>query len=187
MNLDNIERETNHKADQIIDRFNDGLKALSTGRANKAMLDGVKVEAYGTIMPINQLASIMVTEAQLLQINPFDTTNLEAIVRAIRNDNSLGLNPTDDGRLIRVPIPPLNEERRRELAKQIGLKQEETMIAIRNARHEAMDLIDKAKKDKSLGEDEAKRLEDKIEAIINKARQSIERAAKDKEAEILTL
>jgi len=112
---------------------------------------------------------------------------LQAIATAIRNNPALGLNPTDDGRVVRIPIPPLNEERRRELAKQVGQKQEECMISLRNIRHEAMDAIDKAKKDKTIGEDDAKRLTGQVDDAMNKARTDAEVAAKAKEQEILTI
>jgi len=175
------------KLGQAVERFRDGLKALRTGRANAAMLDGVTVEAYGTPMPLKQVATIAVPEAQLIQITPFDPNNLQAIAEAIRNNQSLGLNPADDGRVVRVPIPPLTEERRRELAKQVGSKQEDCMIALRNVRHEAMDAIDKAKKGKDVGEDEAKRLSHQIEEAVHKARAEVESTAKAKEAEIMTV
>jgi ribosome recycling factor len=151
------------------------------------MLDGVTVEAYGTSIPLIQAATITAPEAQLIQITPFDPNNLQAIAEAIRNNQSLGLNPADDGRVVRVPIPPLSEERRRELAKQVGQKQEEAMINLRNVRHEAMDAIDKAKKDKQLGEDDAKRLSNQVEEAMNKARAEVESTAKAKEQEILTV
>jgi ribosome recycling factor len=175
------------KFTQAVERFTDTLKTLRTGRANAAMLDGVTVEAYGTPMPLIQVASITAPEAQLLQITPFDPNNLQAIATAIRNNPTLGLNPTDDGRVVRVPIPPLNEERRRGLAKQVWQKQEECMIALRNIRHEALDTIDKAKKDKSIGEDDAKRLTIQVDDAMNQARTQAEAAAKAKEQEILTI
>src|SRR5579884_1085299 len=158
MDLGSVKDQVSARLKQVEERFNEALKGLRTGRANAAMLDSVMVEAYGTTMPLKQVASIMVPEAQLIQITPFDPNNLAAISTAIRSDSSLGLNPSDDGRVVRVPIPPLTEERRRDLAKQVGQKQEEAMITCRNVRHEALDLIDKAKKDKQIGEDEAKRL-----------------------------
>jgi ribosome recycling factor len=175
------------KFKQAAERFKESLKSLRTGRANAAMLDGVVVEAYGTPMPLKQVASIAVPDAQLIQLTPFDPNNLQAIAEAIRNNQSLGLNPADDGRVVRVPIPPLNEERRRELAKQIGQKQEECMISLRNVRHDALDNIDRAKKDKDIGEDEAKRLASQIEDAMNKARAEVEAAAKAKETEIMTV
>jgi ribosome recycling factor len=160
MDSQQVVKDAQDKLTQAVARFRDGLKSLRTGRANAAMLDGVTVEAYGTQMPLKQAATIAVPESQLIQITPFDPNNLEAITTAIRNNTSLGLNPADDGRVVRVPIPPLNEERRRELARQVGQKQEECMIALRNIRHEALDNI---KKDKQIGEDEAKRLTQQIE------------------------
>ena len=151
------------------------------------MLDGVTVEAYGTPMPLIQVATVTAPEAQLIQITPFDPNNLEAIATAIRNNQSLGLNPSDDGRVVRVPVPPLTEERRRELDKQVGQKQEECMISLRAVRHDALDLINEAKKDKDIGEDDAKRLTTQVEDAMNKARSEAEVAAKGKEQEIMTL
>jgi ribosome recycling factor len=175
------------KFSQATGRFKDSLKTLRTGRASAAMLDGVMVEAYGTPMPLKQVATIAVPEAQLIQITPFDPNNLQAIADAIRNNQSLGLNPADDGRVVRIPIPQLNEERRRELAKQVGQKQEDCMISLRNIRHEAMDAIDKAKKAKDIGEDETKRLQNQIEEAMNKSRTEVESTGKTKEAEIMTV
>lgn len=187
MDSNQIVKDGETKFAQAVERFQDGLKTLRTGRASASILDGVTVEAYGTPMPLKQVATITAPEAQLLQITPFDPNNLAAIAAAIRDDQSLGLNPSDDGRVVRVPIPPLTEERRRELAKQIGQKQEECMIQLRAARHEAMNAIDKLKKDKQLGEDDAKRLSGQIETAITKARGEAEAAAEAKEADILTL
>ncbi len=187
MNPTQVVSETNAKINQAIERFKDNLKTLRTGRANAAMLDGIMVEAYGTAMPLNQTSTISAPEAQLLQITPFDPNNLAAIASAIRENQTLGLNPTDDGRVIRVPIPALTEERRRDLAKQIGQKQEECMISLRNVRHDAIDAINKAKTDKEIGEDDAKRLTSQIEEAMTKAKADVESAAKAKESEILTI
>lgn len=175
------------KFNQTVERFQDTLKSLRTGRANASMLDGVMIEAYGTPMPLNQVANVTAPEAQLIQITPFDPNNIEAISSAIRNNPSLGLNPSDDGRVVRIPIPSLTEERRRELAKQVGQKQEEAMISLRNARHEALDAIDKAKKNKQIGEDDAKRLTTQVEDAMGKARSEAEAIAKAKEQEIMTV
>lgn len=187
MNPNQIVSDAAAKFDQTAEHFADSLKSLRTGRANAAMLDGVMVDAYGTQMPLNQTATIAVPEPQLIQITPFDPSNLAAIANAIRNNQALGLNPADDGRVVRVPIPPLNEERRRELAKQVGQKQEEAMVALRNARHDAIDAIDKLKKEKEVGEDDAKRLTGQVEDAMGKSRSAIEAAAKAKEAEIMTV
>jgi len=187
VNPNQITSEANTKLKQAAEHFESELKRLRTGRASAGMLDGVMVDAYGTQMPLIQVATIAVPEPQLLQITPFDPSNLQAISAAIRNNQSLGLNPADDGRVVRVPIPPLTEERRRDLAKQIGTKQEDCMVSLRNIRHDAMDAIDKLKKDKQIGEDEAKRLEKQIDDDMAKVRSEVEAAAKAKEQEILSL
>lgn len=165
--------------------FEDELKKIRTGRAHPSMLDGVMVEAYGAQMPLIQVGTVTAPEAQLLQISPFDPGNIQAIASAIRDNPSLGLNPSDDGRVVRVPIPALTEERRREIAKTLGNKVEDCMVAMRGVRHEAMDGIDKAKKDKMVSEDEAKRLEKQIDELMNKTKTEVEALAKAKEAEIM--
>lgn len=187
MNPNDIVSNAQTKFTQAVERFKEGLKTLRTGRASAAMLNGVMVEAYGTPMPLIQVATVTAPEAQLIQITPFDPANMAAIVSAIRDNQSLGLNPSDDGRVIRVPVPPLTEERRRELAKQIGQKQEEAMIQLRAVRHDAMDAISQLKKDKAVGEDDAKRLEKQVDEALNKSKSEAETAAKAKEQEILTL
>lgn len=179
--------QTSKKFDAALERFRGELAKLRTGRANAAMLDGITVEAYGTSMPLIQVATISTPEAQLLQITPFDPSNLQAIATAIRNDQTLGLNPTDDGHVVRVPIPPLNEERRRDLAKQIGAKQEECLVAMRSSRHDAQSAIARMKKDKEIGEDDAKRLEKQVDEAMNSRKEQAEAAAKTKETEIMTL
>ena len=187
MNPSQLVTDAKTKLTQCVDRFQNTLKTLRTGRANASMLQEVVVEVYGTLMPLNQVSTVTAPEAQLLQITPFDPNNLAAIATAIRNNPSLGLNPTDDGRLVRVPIPPLNEERRRELAKQVSAKQEDCMINLRAIRHEVIGAIDAAKKDKQIGEDEAKRLVAQIEEAMSKARSQVEATARAKEAEIMTV
>jgi len=179
--------DASRKFNAALEHFHEELKKLRTGRAHPSMLDGVMIEAYGTQMPLNQAATITTPESQLIQISPFDPNNLQAVASAIRDNPSLGLNPSDDGRVVRVPIPPLNEERRREIVKQLGAKQEESMIGLRNIRRDALDAIDQAKKNKELGEDDAKRLEKQVDDDMNQARSHIEAAAKTKETEIMTV
>lgn len=187
MNPNQVVSDAQIKFQQATERFKDGLKTLRTGRASAAMLDGLMVEAYGTPMPLIQVATVTAPEAQMIQITPFDPANMAAIVSAIRDNQSLGLNPSDDGRVIRVPVPPLTEERRRELAKQIGQKQEDAMIQLRAIRHDALDAISQLKKDKAVGEDDAKRLEKQVDEALNKVKAEAEAASKAKEQEILTL
>lgn len=175
------------KMKQAIAHFNEELKKVRTGRASASMLDGVMVTAYGTQMPLNQVANVIAPEAQLIQITPFDPNNLQAIASAIRDNPALGLNPMDDGRVVRVPVPALTEERRRDLAKTLGTKAEDCMVSVRNIRHDAMDAIDKAKKDKMIGEDDAKRLEKQVDDAVAKVKTEVDTASKAKEAEIMTL
>lgn len=187
MNLTQVISDAKSKFDAAIQHYNEQLKSLRTGRANASMLDGVAVEAYGQSMPLNQVANVSAPEAQLLQITPFDPSNIQAIASAIRDNPSLGLNPSDDGRIVRVPIPALTEERRREIVKQLGSKQEDAMIGLRNVRRDALDVIDKAKKEKEIGEDDAKRLSGQIEDAMKVAQNQVETASKAKEADIMTV
>lgn len=175
------------KFNSAIAHFQEELKKLRTGRATAGMLDGVMVDAYGTEMPLNQVGNITAPEAQLLQVTPFDPNNIAAISSAIRDNQSLGLNPSDDGRVVRIPIPPLTEERRREISKQVGAKLEECMISMRSIRHEALDTFEQAKKDKDIGEDDAKRLSAQVEEAMTKAKADADAAAKAKETEIMTV
>lgn len=175
------------KLNDTIKHFEDDLKKLRTGRASASMLDGVMVEAYGVPTPLNQVSNITAPEAQLIQITPFDPSNLQAIVSSIRDNQSLGLNPSDDGRVVRVPIPALNEERRREISKQVGAKLEDCMVRMRGIRHDALDSFDQAKKDKDISEDDAKRYSTQVEDAINKAKAEAEVLSKAKEQEIMTV
>lgn len=170
-----------------LSHFEAELKKLRTGRAHPNMLDGVVVEAYGTEMPLIQVGSISAPEAQLLQITPFDPNNLEAISNAIRNNQSLGMNPMDDGRIVRVPIPPLTEERRKEIVKVLGKKVEEAMISMRNVRHEGIKELDEAKKNKDISEDEYSRLSKQIDEKMSEYKDKVDSLAKNKEQDILTV
>lgn len=187
MNPNQIVDEAKKKLQGAFEHFQSELKKVRTGRASAAMLDGVVVTAYGTQMPLNQVANVTAPEAQLIQITPFDPGNIQAIASAIRDNPTLGLNPSDDGRVVRVPIPPLTEERRREYVKVLGGKVEDCMIALRGVRRDAMDAVDQAKKDKSIGEDDAKRLEKQIDEAMAKRKADVDAAAKAKETEIMTV
>jgi ribosome recycling factor len=187
MNPTQLVDQAKNKFKLAVEHFQEELKKVRTGRAHPSMLDGLMVEAYGVSMPLIQVGQVTAPEGQLLQITPFDPGTLQAIATAIRNNPNLGMNPMDDGKVVRVPIPPLTEERRREYVKVVGAKVEDTMIAMRNIRHEAMDAIDQTKKDKEIGEDDAKRLKQQIEDAINQAKGQVEAAAKAKEQEIMTV
>lgn len=185
MNPTQAVKDAESKFQSAVAHFQEELKRVRTGRAHTSMLDGVMVKAYGSMMPLIQVGNVSTPESQLLQITPFDPGNIQAIASAIRDNPSLGLNPTDDGRVVRVPVPPLTEERRREFVKIVGTKTEECMVALRNVRHDTLRLIDQAKKDKEIGEDEAKRLEKQVDEKMNQTKIEVEAAAKAREAEIM--
>ncbi len=175
------------KFDQALEHFREELKKLRTGRAHPSMLDGVMVEAYGTQMPLIQAGSITVPEPQQLQITPFDPGNLQAVASAIRDNQSLGLNPVDDGRVIRIQIPPLNEERRKDFVKVLGTKVEDSMISMRNARHESIKEAEQAKQAKTITEDDLSSIKKQLDEQMSKAKTEIDTLAKTKEQEILTV
>lgn len=187
MDTNQIVSQTTAKFKQAAQHLQEDLKKVRTGRAHASMLDSVMVEAYGMPMPLNQVANVSAPEAQLLQITPFDPNNLQAIASAIRDNPSLGLNPMDDGRIVRVPIPALTEERRREYTKIVSGKAEDCMVSLRNIRHDALKDVDQAKKDKQIGEDDAKRLEKQIDEAMAHVRTEIDAAVKSKESEIMTV
>lgn len=175
------------KMDNALAHFNEELKKVRTGRAHPAMLEQVQVEIYGTRMPLNQTANITAPEAQMLLVTPFDPQSIAAIAAAIRDDQSLGFNPSDDGRVVRVPVPALTEERRKQLVKQTGEKVEEARIAVRNIRHEALKDAKKKKDAKELSEDDVKRVEKEVDAAVANYNTEIDDAFKAKEKDILTI
>lgn len=185
MNPNQIVSDAKGKFQGALSHFEEDLKKVRTGRAHPSMLDGLVVTAYGTPMPLIQVGNVTTPEPQLLQITPYDPGNIQAISSAIRDNPSLGLNPADDGRVVRVPIPPLTEERRREFVKLVGSKVEDCMVSLRNIRHDALRSIDQAKKDKAIGEDEANRLEKQVDELMASTKAQAESAAKAKEQEIM--
>lgn len=167
--------------------FEDELKKVRTGRSHPGMLDGIFVEVYGQKMPLNQVANATAPEPQLLQVTPFDPSNVQAIVGAIRADQSLGFNPSDDGRIIRIPVPPLTEERRKLLVKQTSEKVEDARIALRNVRQDALKDAKRKKDAKELSEDDVKRIEKDIDMLMSDYQTQLEAAFKAKEKDILTI
>lgn len=176
--------EDRKKMEGNVQRFKDEMKKVRTGRAHPDMLSGVKVEVYGQFMPLNQAANITAADATLLVVTPFDPNNIQAITAAIRADQSLGLNPSDDGRVIRVPIPPLTEERRKEIVKTASAKVEEAKVAIRNVREDARKAIKNAA---DLSEDVKKRAEKEIDDLTKEFTDKIESEFKAKSDEIMKL
>ncbi len=178
--MNDIERRMKGAIDSLRHEFS----GLRTGRANVAMLDSVVVDVYGAEMPINQIGSISVPEPRLLSVQVWDKTNVGSVEKAIRN-SGLGLNPMSDGQLIRVPIPELNEERRRELSKIAGKYAEQSRISIRNVRRDGMDILKKAEKDKEMSEDEHKMWSDEVQELTNKYVLDVDNICAIKEGEIM--
>lgn len=176
-------KEEQKEMTAVIERFEAELKKVRTGRAHPDMLSGVKVEAYGQWMPLNQVANVTAGDATMLLITPFDPSTIQGIAAAIRSDQSLGLNPADDGRVIRVPIPPLTEERRKEIVKTASTKVEEAKVQIRNIREDARKDIKAAE----LPEDARKRAEKEIDDLTKEFTDKIDDLFKAKEAEIMKI
>jgi len=175
------------KMQQATDHLVEELKKVRTGRAHPSIIEGLQVEVYGAMMPLNQVANITAPEPQLLQVTPFDPTNLQAIAAAIRNDQTMGLNPTDDGRVVRVPMPPLTEERRRHIVKSLGDTVEEARVSLRNIRHDALKEAKRAKEAKEISEDDVKRVDSQVTELIGQFQAQIDQAQKAKEQEIMTV
>jgi ribosome recycling factor len=167
-----------------VDALKHDLGGLRTGRASTALLDSINVDVYGANMPINQLATVSVPEPRMLSVQVWDRSNLNAVEKAIRAAG-LGINPITDGQMIRLPIPDLTEERRKELAKLAGQYAEKARIAARNVRRDAMDALKTDEKKKEISEDEHKRLDAEVQKMTDETIKEIDAAASAKEKEIL--
>jgi ribosome recycling factor len=174
------------RMEKAVDDFRKALVATRTGRASVHMLDSVHVEAYGSEMPLNQVATVHTPEPQLITVQPFDPTQLSAIEKSIRGAE-LGLNPMNDGKIIRVPIPPLTEERRREMVKHLHKVLEDHRTAVRNIRRDGNDAIKKALKDKKITEDEEKRSSSEIQKLTDDEIKKMEEMCKAKEKEVMEI
>jgi len=180
------EKSYSLKMDKTIEVFTKELSSLRTGRANAAMLDLVKVDVYGQLMPINQVGSITTPEPRMINIQVWDQNNVSLIDSAIKK-SELGLNPQIDGQLIRLPIPELNEERRIELKKMIKSMGEKCKVSIRNIRREANEELKKLLKSKEIGEDEEKTYEKNVQTITDKHISIVDDRVTSKEKEIMTI
>ena len=180
------EKSHSLKMDKAINVFSKELSSLRTGRANSAMLDLVKVDVYGQLMPINQLGSITTPEPRMINIQVWDQNNVALIDSAIKK-SELGLNPQIDGQLIRLPIPALNEERRSELKKLIKTMGEKCKISIRNIRRDANEELKKLLKSKEIAEDEEKSFEKNVQNITDKHISIVDEKVSAKEKEIMTI
>ncbi len=186
MTIEEIQLAAEERMEGVIRQLTGSFADVRTGRANATILDKVKVEYYGVPTPVNQIAGVKAPDAHMLVIEPWDKTVLGAIERAIIESN-LGVMPNNDGMVIRLPFPALTEERRRELVKQCKMYAEEARVAVRNARRDANTAIEKAKKEDSLPEDEAKRAEADIQKITDKYIAQVDVTFKKKEEEVMAI
>lgn len=186
MEIKDIINDARRRMDSAVDDARKKLAAVRTGRASVSLLDNITVEYYGTDMPLNQVATIHAPEPTLITLQPFDPTQLGAIEKAIRA-SELGLNPSNDGKLIRVPIPPLTEERRKQMVKVVHEVAEEHRTAIRNVRRDANDHLKKLLKDKAISEDAEKDGLDQIQKLTDQHIVKINEASDHKEKEVMTV
>jgi ribosome recycling factor len=177
--------EGKRKMEKVLEAMARDLSRVRTGRASVALLEGIKVECYGTSMPLSQVASLAAPESRLLTVQPWDPTVLGDIEKAILKSD-LGLNPVNDGKLIRLPIPALTTERRKELVKVVKKMGEEAKVALRNIRREANDQLKDLKKDKLLSEDDAHRGQEEVQKVTDEFIKKVDAQAAEKEKEIMT-
>jgi len=184
--MDKIKTSLNDSMKKAIDSLKHHLTKVRTGRASANILDGVQVDYYGSMSPINQLGQISTPEARLLQIQPFDKTMIPAIEKAIFGAN-LGVTPTNDGNLVRLNFPSLTEDKRKDLAREIKKIGEDTKVIIRNARRDQNDAVKKAEKDKLISEDESKKIQTEIQNITDKFTKEVDVIISAKEKEVLAI
>lgn len=175
------------KMQGAVEHLVEELKKVRTGRAHPSIIEGLMVEVYGSKMPLNQVSNVTAPEPQLLQVTPFDPTNLQAIATAIRTDQTMSLNPSDDGRVVRVPMPPLTEELRRQIVKGLGDTVEEAKITLRNIRHDAIKEAKRLKEAKEYSDDDVKRIEAQVTELIADFNNQVDAAQRSKEQEIMTV
>ena len=174
------------RMEKAVSDLQHAMATIRTGRASVSLLDHIRVDYYGTPTPINQLANLHVPEPTLITVQPWDVSQIGAIEKAIRASD-LGLNPANDGKVVRIPIPPLNEERRKELVKHLHTVAEDHRVAIRNIRRDGNEAVKKLLKDKKITEDEDRRGHDEIQKMTDLYMQKLDQAAKNKEKEILEI
>jgi len=181
---DDILKDAEHRMQGAVDATQDEFRHIRTGRANPVMLEGIEVDYYGTPTPISQVGNISAPEPRMLVISPWDKNMLGLISKAILNSD-LSLNPNNDGQVIRLVLPPLTEERRKEYAKLAGRKTEEGKIAIRNVRRDAIEHLKKAEKAGEFSEDDSKRAQDKVQKLTDEYSKKLDQAHDHKVAEIM--
>ena len=181
-----IEAGARARMDKALGDLQHAMAGIRTGRASVSLLDGVRADYYGTPTPLNQLATLHVPEPSLITVQPWDVSQIAVIDKAIRASD-LGLNPNNDGKIIRVPIPPLTEERRKELVKHLHTVTEDHRVAVRNVRRDANEAVKRLLKEKTISEDDDRRAHDEIQKLTDQMMQKLDQASKAKEKEILEI
>lgn len=184
--MENLLAATKGRMEKCLDSLERDYKTIRAGRANPSVLDKITVDYYGCPTPLNQMAAISVPEPKMIMIQPWDASTLRSIEKAI-NTSDLGINPSNDGKVIRLIFPPLTEERRRELVKEVSKRAEEAKVAIRNVRRDAMDDLKKLKKNNEITEDDQKTGEKKLQDITDSYVKQTDEMEKKKEQEILSI
>jgi len=184
--LRDIYTQLKTRMEKAVEDFRREMAAVRTGRATVNMLDTVKVDYYGSQMPVNQIAQVHAADAQLITVTPFDPSSMAEIEKAIRSAD-LGLNPMNDGKIIRIPVPPLTEERRKEMVKHLHKILEDHRTAIRNIRRDGNDQIKKALKDKKISEDEDRRAHEELQKLTDDEIKKMEEMSKGKEKEVMEI
>jgi ribosome recycling factor len=181
---DDVVKDLHNRITKTLEAFRQDLLSIRTGRATLHLLDGVKVDYYGTLTPLNQVATMAVADARLITVKPWEKSMIPVIEKAIRDAN-LGVNPMSDKDLVRVPVPPLTEERRREIVKQVKHKGEEHKIAVRNERRDAKELLEVAEKDGDVSQDEAKKALEKVQKETDDGVKKVDEMVAAKEKEVM--
>jgi ribosome recycling factor len=184
--VDDILAETEESMNKAVDAFKRELSRVRTGRANLSLLDDVKVEYYGSLTPLNQVASLNVADARLITVKPWEKNMIPVIEKAVRAAG-LGINPVADAELVRLPVPPLTQERRKDLAKQVGKMAENARVAVRAARRDGNEMLKDAEKEKEISEDEGKRGQKSIQELTDKYVAQVDEIGANKEKEILEI
>ncbi len=183
--VEKVYKDTRERMDKAVEALKKDLSRIRTGRASISLLDGIRVQYYGSQLPLNQVASIAVPESRQITVQPWDLKALADIERAILK-SELGLTPANDGKIIRIPIPPLTEERRRELVKVIKKMAEESRVILRNLRRDANESLKDLKKEKTIPEDAFFKAQEEVQKITNQTIEKIDRISEEKEKEILS-
>lgn len=182
--VDDVLHDTEAQMSKATEALRHTLASIRTGRASPSLVEHLQVEAYGTMMPLNQLGSVSVPESRLIVIQPYDASMIRAIEKAIQQ-SELGLNPSNDGRLIRLAIPQLTEERRRELVKMVRTRVEEVKVSLRNHRRDAISSLGELKQEKLIGEDDERRGQERIQQITDRHVKELDQIGATKEAEVM--